>query len=508
MEEAALSRRQADQARSSPRKLSVIPLLVLMPKLEKVLRIFHSPQRYVGQMRKLIDEGDLEFARELAVEAKARYGKYSEVNLLHAKVHFALNEWDEAKDSLRYVANGENDLFEYLLEAAELYMTMDDDDHAIKILEQVGDRFRGWQSGVAYNRIGHIYQRHEKPRASLMAFSEAVAVGGRVSWANFIQILAECNRDDLLACKKKMEEQLKAYDRNAFFYKALSLVESYLGNREEMIERIRAGAKKRFVHSYQDIPWVDTSEPLKPEFLIMGAMKCGTTSLFEQLENHPLILTTMDKELQFFQHDELDESWYFNHFPRVSEFPGFIAGDGSPGYYAYDVVDRVKELCPDIRLLFIQRDPVARAISHLRHNNRQGAANCNVNTVLRGVEELEREILDSPENAEQVILDMCFGNRDDNSYLSMGCYEILLRRWRRAFPPEQLMVIELEDYIDNPQGTMNNIFEFLGLDPIEIEVRKSNTGNYIKHDAETLAVVERLEQFYRAVDSIALPAVS
>ena len=215
-----------------------------MPKLEKVLRIFHTPKRYVGQMRKLIDEGDLEFARELAIEAKARYGKYSEVNLLHAKVHFALKEWDEAKDSLQYVANGKNDLFEFLLEAAELYTIMDDDDRAIQLLEQVGDRFRGWQSGVAYNRIGHIYQRLEQPRESLMSFSQAVAVGGRVSWVNFIQILAACNRDDLQACKEKMEEQLKAYDRNAYFYKALSLVESYLGNREEMTQRIQFGAKK------------------------------------------------------------------------------------------------------------------------------------------------------------------------------------------------------------------------------------------------------------------------
>lgn len=479
-----------------------------MPTLEKVLRIFHTPNRYVGQVRRLIDKGDLEQARVLVVEAKARYGNYSEVNLLHAKVHFALKRWQDAHDSLQYVANGKNDLFEFILEAAELYTIMDDDEHAIELLEQVGERFQGWQSGVGFNRIGHIYQRKHQYRESLFAFCEAVARGGRVSWVNLIEVLALCSREDLQACKEKMEQQLEATDRNAYFYKALSLVESYLGNHEEMISRIQAGAKKRFTNGNPDVPWVDTSDPLTPGFLIMGAMKCGTTTLFEQLENHPLVLTAMDKELQFFQHKDLHESWYFNHFPRVSEFPGFVSGDGSPGYYSCDVVDRVKELCPDIRLLFIQRDPVSRAISHLRHNNRQGAANHNVSTILRGIDELQKKLLESPENAEQVILDMCYGDLGDNSYLTMGCYEILLRRWRRAFPADQLMVIELADYIENPQGTMNNVFEFLGLDPIDVEVRKSNAGNYIKNDADTLAVVERLEQFYQAVDSIALTAVS
>lgn len=478
-----------------------------MPKLEKVFRLFHTPNRYVGQMRKLIDAGDLEQARELAIEAKARYGKYSEVNLLHAKVHFALKQWHDARDSLQYVANGKNDLFEFILEAAELYTIMDDDEQAIKLLEQVGERYRGWKSGVGFNRIAHIYQRNQKFRDSLFAFSEAVARGGRVSWVNFVEVLQKCGQDDLHACKEKMDRQLKQRDRNAYFYKALSLVESYLGNHEEMIARISAGAKKRFINGNPDVPWVDESEPLVPGFLIMGAMKCGTTTLFEQLENHPLVISAMDKELQFFQHEDLHESWYLNHFPRVSEFPGFMSGDGSPGYYASDVVDRVKALCPDVRLLFIQRDPVSRAISHLRHNNRQGAANHNVNTILEGIDELERELLGSPENAEQVILDMCYGNRHGNSYLIMGCYEILLRRWRRAFPADQLMVIDLADYIKNPQGTMNNVFDFLGLDPIEVEIKKSNAGNYIKNDEETLAVVERLEQFYRAVDSIALPAV-
>lgn len=472
---------------------------------QKVLRAFYGPMKYVEETKTLLDAGDLESARQLANLGKARYGKWASINLIHARIHVALKKWPDVRDSLARIA--ENDLarFEFVVEAAEIYQTIKDDERAIELLTRLGDRTDGWRAGVAFNTIGHIYFRNDRPRDSIFAFCEAVSRGGRISWATLNQVLDVCDSQSISDCKQRMEERIVVEDRNAYFYKMLSLLESYLGNDELMLDRIQTAAAKRFKTTYPDVPWVDTNDPLPPTFLVMGAMKCGTTSLFEQIENHPLCLTAMDKELQFFQHKTLKNQWYLNHFPRVSEFPGFVSGDASPGYYAFDIVDRVKELCPDIRLLFIQRDPAKRAISHLRHNNRYGITNSGVRAILRNIDELEDELLRSPEKAEQVILEMCYGIRPDNSYLSMGCYEILLRRWRRAFPADQLMVIELDDYKANPQGTMNNVFEFIGLDPIEIQIKKLNEGHYIKTDPETLRVMERLEQFYSVVDGLKVP---
>ncbi len=480
---------------------------MLMPQLNKVLRVFLGPEKYVNRVRELLDEGEFELARQWAVDAKSRYGNHSEVNLIHAKVHMALQQLDEVRDSLAKVPYGKKERFKQVLEVSEMYQSIGEDDLALEVLIDLRKRYSGWQLGHASSRIGHVHYRNRRPCESLFAFIDAVS-DGVFSWWMFMQVLDRCSRDELLAGKQQMEKLDVIEERNAFFYKALSLIESYLGNEEELLTKIQLAAKKRFTNVYPDIPWLESNDPLKPHFLIIGAMKSGTTSLFEQIENHPLFLAAMDKELQFFQYEKLSDPWYLNHFPRVSEFPGFISGDGSPGYYVHDVVDRVKSLCPDVRLIFIRRDPVARAISHLRHNNRQGIASIGIQGVLWQIDELERELLESPEDAEQMILDMCFGKRADNSYLSMGCYEILLRRWRRAFPPEQLMVIDLEDYVENPQGTMNCVFDFIGLEPIEAEIKKSNVGSYIKNDAETLEVVKRLEQFYCVVDSVALSPVN
>jgi hypothetical protein len=477
---------------------------MLKTQLNKILRVVYTPKRYDGLLRELIDAGKLQEAQELAEEAKSRYRKHLWLHMLHAKASFALKDEAAARESLQQISNGENGSYDLIMEAAELYQTMQEDELAVEILEEMGHRLLGWKSGAAFNRIGHIYNRNEKSREALGAFAQAVTRGGRVSWAAFNGLLPKCSREELLECKQVMEEDLAIEDRNAFFYKALSLIDSTLGHKESMLERIQIAAKKRFVSRYPDVPWVDSNKPLSPGFIIMGAMKCGTTSLFEQIELHPNCLITMDKELQFFQYKELHDDWYLNHFPRVSEFPGFVTGDGSPGYYCFDIVERVKSLCPDVKLLFIQRDPVKRAISHLRHNIRYGISNRGLEAVTRGIDDLERELLDNPENAEQILLDMCYGKRRNNSYLTMGCYEILLRRWRRAFPAEQIMVLHLEDYTENPQGSMNNVFEFIGLDPIDVQTKKSNSGSYIDSDPETQVVAERLQQFYDAVDSLKL----
>lgn len=478
-----------------------------MSQFSKVLRVFLGPEKYVARVRELLDAGDFELARQWAVDAKTRFPTHSEVNLTHAKVHMALQQLDEVRDSLSRVPCGKKERFKQVLEAAEIYQSIGEDERALEILTDLRKRYNGWQLGLASSRIGHIHHRNKRPREALFAFIDAVS-DGVFSWWSFMRVLDQCTRDELQEGKRQMEKMDLALERNAFFYKALSLIESYLGNEDELLSQIQLAAKKRFKNVYPDIPWLESNEPLDPKFLIIGAMKSGTTSLFEQIENHPQFLAAMDKELQFFQYEKLSDQWYLNHFPRVSEFPGFISGEGSPGYYVHDVVGRVKRLCPGVKLIFIKRDPVARAISHLRHNNRQGIASIGIQGILWQIDELEKELLENPENAEQMILDMCFGKRADNSYLSMGCYEILLRRWRRAFPPEQLMVIEMEDYIENTQGTMNKVFEFIGLEPIEAEIKKANVGSYIKNDAETLEVVKRLEQFYRAVDSVALTPVA
>jgi hypothetical protein len=220
------------------------------------------------------------------------------------------------------------------------------------------------------------------------------------------------------------------------------------------------------------------------------------------IAQHPQCLVSFDKEIQFFQFPHLSEQWYFEHFPRVSPDLGYVTGDASPGYYIFDIVDRVKRLLPDVKLVFVQRDPAQRAVSHIRHNARTGMLDYGPKKALAGIDQLEREIEAAPQNAEQIILDITFEKRKQNMFVAFGCYELLLRRWRRAFGAEQLLTLKLEDLSSRPQATMDRVFEFIGLERIPIEPIASNAGDYDALDPETREVLARLQRFYARVSEL------
>jgi hypothetical protein len=136
-----------------------------------------------------------------------------------------------------------------------------------------------------------------------------------------------------------------------------------------------------------------------PNLVIIGAMKCGTTSLHHYLDLHPAITMSRPKELNFFigpaagaprspADDEPDwaqgnwhrgAAWYAAQFDPAAT----VRGEASPGYTSpsYPVVaERMARLIPRARLLYAVRDPIARAISQYEHHRRQG-------TEIRGLAE-------------------------------------------------------------------------------------------------------------------------
>jgi hypothetical protein len=124
-----------------------------------------------------------------------------------------------------------------------------------------------------------------------------------------------------------------------------------------------------------------------PNLVIIGAMKCGTTSLHHYLDLHPEISMSRPKELNFFvgrddagAEDRLDWSrgnwhrgarWYAGHFDPAAT----VRGEASPGYTSPShplVAGRMAALVPDARLVYAVRDPVARAVSQYLHHRREG----------------------------------------------------------------------------------------------------------------------------------------
>ncbi len=111
-----------------------------------------------------------------------------------------------------------------------------------------------------------------------------------------------------------------------------------------------------------------------PDFMIIGAPKCGTTSLFEYLCGHPNVARPRRKEIHYFdERFERGLAWYRRHFPLV-EKPQ-ITGEATTAYlFAKNTPARAAALVPDAKLIAVLRDPVRRVISHYWHNKRRRRA--------------------------------------------------------------------------------------------------------------------------------------
>ena len=181
-----------------------------------------------------------------------------------------------------------------------------------------------------------------------------------------------------------------------------------------------------------------------PEFLIIGGQRCGTTSLYRYLADHPSVRPAIGKELQYFSlHHDRGERWYRGHFPRR---PDAVRSFEASPYYLFDpaVPARVAATLPAARFVALVRDPVERAWSHYLHSRRYGIE------PLSFADALDAE----PER-------LASGGRREYSYQARGFYAEQLERWYAAIDPARILVVRTERLnTDYPA-----ILDFLGLPP-------------------------------------------
>jgi hypothetical protein len=200
----------------------------------------------------------------------------------------------------------------------------------------------------------------------------------------------------------------------------------------------------------------------EPEFLVIGAQRAGTTSLFQWLDAHPAVLMSRPKEVHYFdlQHHR-GRRWYRSHFPRARR--GVLRGEATP-YYLYHplVPGRVRAELPDARLVVLLRDPAERAHSQFRHERRLGFESLeDFEEALAGEEGRlsgEAERLARDPSAESYA-------HNHHGYLDRGRYAAQLERWFEHFPREQVHVLFSEELFAEPGRVLGELAGFLGLDP-------------------------------------------
>ena len=173
--------------------------------------------------------------------------------------------------------------------------------------------------------------------------------------------------------------------------------------------------------------------------MIIGAQKCGTTALHSYLARHPQISMSRPKELDFFVAERnwgKGLEWYRQRW-NGPEKP--IRGESSPNYTAYPnfagVPERMADLLPDAKLIFMVRDPVDRVRASYIHSYSNAVEHRPM-----------REAILDPERA----------------YIRRSRYHEQLTRFLEYYPMEQILLLEQDELLNDRRATLQRVFAFLG----------------------------------------------
>lgn len=195
-----------------------------------------------------------------------------------------------------------------------------------------------------------------------------------------------------------------------------------------------------------------------PDFVIAGAQRCGTTSLFNYLSAHPAITPPVAKEVQFFSDNYTrGERWYRSNFPmRGATF------DATPYYLFHPLAaERAAATVPDAKVVVLLRNPADRAYSHYRHSVERGHETLSFEDALRA--EPARLLGE----AERIVAEPGYRSTAHRvfSYAARGRYASQVRAWRDRFGAERVLVLRSEDLYEDPAAQYGVVIDFLGLRP-------------------------------------------
>jgi hypothetical protein len=222
-----------------------------------------------------------------------------------------------------------------------------------------------------------------------------------------------------------------------------------------------------------------------PNLIIIGGLKCGTTSIHHYLGLHPEIQMSKPKELNFFVAElnwDLGPNWYRGRFD--DRFP--VRGESSPHYTSLPrfkgIAERIQQHIPDANLIYMVRDPISRILSHWRHAVGAGY--------------------------ETRTMEEALGS-DDQGYVHRSMYWMQLQPYLERFDRSQIAVISQEELHGDREATMRRAFRFAGVDEgftseqFDREWEKSTAKEGDRYQLmETLIKLPGLRSFDRNFDRL------
>ena len=204
-------------------------------------------------------------------------------------------------------------------------------------------------------------------------------------------------------------------------------------------------------------------------FLICGSQKAGTSALDRYLRQHPQLFLPAEKELHFFD-DEM-EAWphpnldnFHQHFKDAK--PGQLCGEATPiTMYWEPAPERVWNYNPNMKLLILLRDPVARAFSHWAMESARNAESLSFRDAIA---------------LEQQRAANCLPHQDRvHSYSDRGFYSSQIRRLWRLFGMDNVLIMRQDWLQQDPQACLNRVCDHLGVSPMpSVQPLQERVGRY------------------------------
>jgi hypothetical protein len=213
-----------------------------------------------------------------------------------------------------------------------------------------------------------------------------------------------------------------------------------------------------------------------PNFVVVGAPKCGTTSLYHYLGQHPQIFLPARKELHYFSFGFMekllagpgDANILKTSCRTFEEYAAYYApareqsavGDISPSYFYFtDVCEEIRARLGSPKIIVMLRDPVQKAFSQYMHLIRDGRETLGLNAALA----------EEPRRIERGYAAMW-------RYAESSLYTARTRRFLDEFGRDRVKVILFDDLLRDPAGVLASTFEFLGVDP-SVQVQTESVYN-------------------------------
>ena len=206
-----------------------------------------------------------------------------------------------------------------------------------------------------------------------------------------------------------------------------------------------------------------------PDFIIFGVSRSGTTSLYQYLAQHPNIEPCVIKEPHFFdQYYDRGINWYRMNFPsKWQKFiftklknKKFITGEASGAYLQNPhAPKRIHNLNPNVKLILLLRNPVDRAFSHYKRKWKNGSEKLSFEEVI----DQEQSRIEGEQEKMEKNEKYYSHTYHRLSYITTGLYVIRLKRWLKYFSMKQILILQNEEFLLEPQKVYDKTLEFLDL---------------------------------------------